>query len=99
MQSTKPSIPDVVERFAHYFEDDNGVWGSLHIVLDDGNVENHSVEYCIDYAEEKGDQEGAELGRILLQLSRTQRLKLPKKVDEFIRNRESVLIAANCPSI
>ena len=35
----------------------NGVGGALHIVLDDGNTEDHHIEWCIenmqDYPEEE----------------------------------------------
>ena len=73
----KLCIPDVVARFrAYHARPENITWGSLHIVLDDGNVDTGSVEFCVSWAEEKGDGEGAELARILLRMSRTQRLRL-----------------------
>ena len=50
--------------------------GSLHIVLDDGNVKDGHVDACIRYAEEERDEPGAALGRLLRRLSVTQRLKL-----------------------
>lgn len=75
----KPSIPQVVARFAAYYGQ-HPTWGSLHIVLDDGNVRTGDVEFCIQWAEDNGDSEGAELGRILLSMSSTQRRKLPVAV-------------------
>jgi hypothetical protein len=75
----KPTIPEVFDRFAAYYRK-NPVWGSLHIVLDDGNVRDEDVQFCIDRAESNGDSEGAELGRILLRMSKTQRKKLPDMV-------------------
>lgn len=81
----KPAIPDVLDRFVAYFHaDGNSVWGSLHCVLDDGNVSNSDVEHAIVWATERGDLEGEALGRILLKMSRTQRLKLPEAVNEAI---------------
>jgi hypothetical protein len=74
--SEKPSIPEVAPRFAAYYRD-NPVWGSLHIVLDDGNVEDSSVDYCIQWATDSGDKEGLALALILRQMSKTQRRKLP----------------------
>jgi hypothetical protein len=71
----KPTIPEVLDRFRAYHESEP-VWGSLHIVLDDGNVDDSDVMFCVRYALENGDDEGAELARILLKMSRTQRLKL-----------------------
>lgn len=73
----KPSIPEVIERFrAYHQKPENGAWGSLHIVLEDSNAEDSSVQFCVGYAEESGDTEGAELAKILLKMSRTQRLKI-----------------------
>lgn len=74
--NSKPTIPEVLDRFAAYYHYHDGWWRSLHLVLDDGNVDDDSVRFCIQVAEEKGDSEGAALGRILLQMSKTQRTKL-----------------------
>lgn len=82
----KPTIPEVVDAFVAYHEREP-VWGSLHIVLDDDNVGDDSVRFCIEYAKEKGDAEGQRLAEILLTMSRTQRLRLPFAVYEKIRRR------------
>jgi hypothetical protein len=71
----KMSIPNVVGRFISYHAKDNA-WGSLHIVLSDGNVKNSNVEFCIREAHDKGDVEGEALARILLDMSKTQRCKI-----------------------
>jgi hypothetical protein len=71
----KPTIPEVLERFRAYHEIYPG-WGSLHIVLDDGNVKDSNVAFCRNYALAQNDEEGVELADILLQMSETQRLKL-----------------------
>lgn len=90
MQSSKITIPDVVERFAAYYSlPENGVWGSLHSVLDDHNVRNHDVEWCIERATERGDTEGLELAKLLLLMSKTQRLGLPGAVDKYIAENQS----------
>ena len=78
----KPTIPDVIARFATYRKD-NPMWGSLHIVLEDGNVRDSDVEFCRHYATEQGDVEGADLAQILLTMSKTQRLRIDEKVDEY----------------
>ncbi|MCY1280715.1 hypothetical protein D9M68_19050 [compost metagenome] len=75
--SAKITVPEVFERFREYYLS-NPAWGSLHIVLADDNVLDHHVEWTIEYAEEEGDKEGAELGKILLQMSKSQRLKLSR---------------------
>lgn len=77
------AIPEVIEHFHRYFIG-NPTWGSLHIVLDDGNINDGHVQFCINYAVEKGDEEGVVLGEILLRMSKTQRSKIPRMVDELV---------------
>jgi hypothetical protein len=50
--------------------------GCLHIVLDDDNIKDKSVEFCIGVAEQAGHADCLELARLLLKLSKTQRIKL-----------------------
>lgn len=80
---SKPSAqvivtPELIARFAAYHQQ-HAAWGSLHIVLDDHNLENGHVDFCIQYALENGDQEGHELGLILRSLSETQRMKISRR--------------------
>lgn len=78
--SVKPTVPEVLPLVeAYYAKDGNGAGGSLHIVLDDGNVANGHIEFCRDYAERKGDKDGAALAAILLRMSRTQRHRLYRR--------------------
>jgi hypothetical protein len=73
----KPTVPEVMELVWDYYEIPGvGCGGSLHIVLDDDNVEDHHVEFCQRYAEDHGDHEGELLAQILLRMSKTQRLKV-----------------------
>lgn len=73
------TIPAVIERFKEYHRR-NGAWGILHIVLDDGNVRDDFVRFCIAEAESAGDAEGKELGEILMGMSKTQRSKIGRMV-------------------
>jgi len=73
--TTKPTIPDVIDRFKAYHENHPG-WGGLHIVLEDNNASDDDVVWCIGRCVEDEDYEGIALARILLRMSRTQRLKL-----------------------
>jgi hypothetical protein len=73
--ANRPTVPQVLP-FVRAYYNDHGAGGSLHIVLDDGNLEDGSVQFCIDSAEERGDAAGAALGRLLLQMTRTQRAKV-----------------------
>ena len=73
----KPTIPEVLPLVrAYYAKPGNGCGGSLHIVLDDGNVDAADVQWCLRYAQEQGDEDGVRLASLLLQMSRTQRTKL-----------------------
>lgn len=56
----------------------NEVGGVYHIVLDDGNIENHHVEWCLEEAEKQNDTLAIKLGELLMKMSRTQRSKLSK---------------------
>ena len=75
----KPTIPEVIERFRTYYTE-NPAWGHLHIVLDDGNVSDDNVIFCLDEARTCGDHEAVELAEILLRMSKTQRRRLPTRI-------------------
>jgi hypothetical protein len=74
-----PSIPEVIDKFRNYYRA-HPAWGSLHSVLDDGNLSNQSVLFCATWARENGDDEGADLAYILLDMTKTQRGKLRKLI-------------------
>ncbi|WP_439357901.1 hypothetical protein [Bradyrhizobium sp. DASA03007] len=69
------SVAEVVDQFRAYREA-NPAWGVLHLVMEDGNVRDKHVRFCIESALEQGDTEGHELACLLLGLSTTQRQKL-----------------------
>jgi hypothetical protein len=73
----RPTVPDVAPLVrAYYAKPGNDMGGSLHIVLEDENVADHHVAACIQFARERGDEDGMWLARVLLTMSRTQRLRL-----------------------
>jgi len=57
----------------------NECGGSLHIVLDDGNLEDDHVLFCVRYAQENDDPLGFLVAKVLLALSEPDREKLYKK--------------------
>ena len=65
------AVDHLVEKF--YAMPGNGSGGSLHVVLDDGNTDRESVEWCHTYAREHGDKDGMALCDLLLTLSDEQR--------------------------
>ncbi len=81
----KPSIPEVIDLFrAYYIKTGSDGWGCLHIVLEEGNVSNHDIEYCLKYAKDNGDIDGENLANILLKMSKTQRLKIDSIVGRMV---------------
>jgi len=85
MDTAKPTIPEVLDRFVAYkMLPGNGVWGSLHSVLDDLNVRDKDVRGAIEWAQERGDAEGAALGEILLRMGQTQRRRLASLAEDEV---------------
>ncbi len=73
--------PKSVLYLVPYFKDyhaKNLAWGSLHVALEDHNLKNSDVDFCIRYAKENGDKEGEGLGRLLRQCSISQRRKIAR---------------------
>lgn len=54
----------------------------LHIVLDEGNIDDGSVQFCIDHAAEQGHDACKKLAELLLKMSKTQRRKLGARAAE-----------------
>jgi len=77
LREYKPTVPEIAPLVRALYRSRHGGAGCcLHVVLDDGNVEDSSVEFCILYATERGHEFCTALGRALRSMSRTQRLKL-----------------------
>ena len=73
----KPTVPEVLPLINEYYEKDgNCAGGTLHVVLDDGNIETIFVKHAVEYARENNDEDGEKLGELLLKMSYTQRYKL-----------------------
>lgn len=76
----KLTVQEVLPMVQHYYsKPGNSDGGSIHLVIDDGNVEDRDVIFCIEYANAMGDAEGVALATTLLQMTKTQRLKLVSK--------------------
>lgn len=73
----KPTVPQVLPVVKEYYMA-HASGGSLHIVLDDGNVDDDDVEFCVDWADRESDHPGVLLANVLLLMSKTQRRKLHK---------------------
>jgi hypothetical protein len=60
-------ITDLIRIYEEREGNENG--GSLHIVLEDGNVQDSSLTYCVEYALEQKDFLAAEIATMLLQFN------------------------------
>lgn len=73
----RPTVPEVAALLAAYGrKPGNGVGGSLHIVVDDGNVSDSDLHYCRQHAVERCDEDGVAIVDLMLQMTKTQRRKL-----------------------
>lgn len=74
----RPTFAELLPLAEAYYAatPENGAGGSLHIVLDDGNIDDEHVRFCIAWAEEHGDIAGVELAHLLLRASRRTRERL-----------------------
>lgn len=75
--NNQPLSKEDYQRFRSYVKQNPR---TFHIVLEDYNVKNNHVEFCKGLAEKADDAEGIALADILLGLSKSQRLKLAKKL-------------------
>jgi hypothetical protein len=74
---TRPTVPQLVPLIrAYYAKPGNLVGGNLHAVLDDGNLADGHIEWCLARARDEGDADGVLLAELLLQMTPTQRRKL-----------------------
>ena len=78
-RSDKPTVPEVLPLVrAYYQKPGNIVGGNLHMVLDDANVEDQHVSFCLEIAKERNDDDGVRIAELLLRMSKTQRYKVAR---------------------
>jgi hypothetical protein len=74
---TAPHPANLREMIRLYYElPGNGAGGSLHLVLDDGNIETRDITYCRDTAYMSGDWRGVLIANMLLQRTKRGRAKI-----------------------
>lgn len=79
MSATKPTIPQVWPLIHIYYRLPVRcavLGGCLHITLEDGNITDGDLDFCISFAEEVGDREGAHLAGLVRRMSRSQRRRM-----------------------
>jgi hypothetical protein len=69
---------DLVTSLAavYYTKPGNSCGGYCHVVLDDENIADDHVAWCLAHCEEHDDGDGAALMRLFADMTRTQRLKV-----------------------
>lgn len=83
--SGRPTVDEVVPLCVEYYRDGNFCGGNLHIVLDDTNLADHHIEWCLKQAAEEGDTAGVRIAKLMLQMTRTQRQVHDRTHDELRR--------------
>lgn len=68
----KPTVPDVLPWVDEIYSM-HRAGCCLHIVTDDDNIDDGSVEFCIQFATEQQHEYCAAVARALRSMSRTQR--------------------------
>ena len=78
----RPSVPEVLPLVLAYLRTaGNSTGGSLHIVLEDRNLEESSVRWCRDRAAATGDEDGVQIAEAMLAMTGTQRRQLHRRAD------------------
>ena len=64
----------IVQKCKEYYQKPgNSVGGNLHIVLDDGNLENSHIQHCKETCIKEHDHDGSKICTLLLQCTDAQR--------------------------
>jgi len=80
-ENKRLTLPEVYPVFYEYIKrPENCVGGDYHIIIDECNVKDDHVRYCLDEARQKEDKLGIVLGEMLLRLTKTQRSKLSSRM-------------------
>lgn len=75
IRDDKDWFPEFMKLCAGYYTT-NPCGGSLHIVLDDGNLTNSSIDWCAGYAYGQKDYQGNQIAKLLRLMTRGQRRKV-----------------------
>ena len=83
IRSEMKIVDTVVAMLEIYYKKYNCSGGSLHIVVDDGNLDDNNIEYCIEWANNENDVAGFIIGTLLLKMNMRQRKNVYSKYDEY----------------
>lgn len=60
----------------YYKKEGNGCGGNCHLILDDGNLEDSDIQFCIGYCAHANDNDGLAIMREMLSLNPEERQKV-----------------------
>jgi hypothetical protein len=76
----RPKVPEVVPLVeAYYRKPGNDCGGNCHVVLDDGNLDADSLRFCLENSIARGDEDGAAIMRLMLQMTPSQRRRVYRR--------------------
>jgi len=64
-----------IDLCKHYYEQEC-CGGNMHIVLDDGNINDSSVSWCAGLAHGRQDHEASDLANLMLMMTEKQRTRV-----------------------
>ena len=76
------NVSDFIALIQPYY-DFHCTGGSLHVALDDGNLSDETVDFCIGYAKKDNDSYGLALGKILRAMTEDDREELYELYREY----------------
>lgn len=66
----------------HYYKN-NGAGGNLHVVLDDGNLEDINIGWCAGLCLGRQDHEGMDIANLMRNMTMAQRQRVYDNYDLF----------------
>lgn len=70
---TKPTVANTLNEAKEYLKNN---FNNLHLVLNNKNIKDRDVKFCLEQAKSRDDLLGIRLCETMLKMSKTQRLKL-----------------------
>ena len=75
----KKEIPEKYEdifNLIHEYYQKEPAGGSLHIALDDGNMDDGNIEFCLKFAKENNDSDAITIGHELQKFTEDERIEI-----------------------
>lgn len=78
----RPTVPEVVALANQIYTSPGGGAGCcLHIVLDDDNLGDNDMQYCIGHARDRGHELCERVALMMLQMTTSQRRRVSRSHD------------------